>query len=125
MLPQVAAATEVSRNANVERVIQFRHDVGVVSAGYSLRFEYDPRAKTVIFRLDPGRAHDIRAAWGFFRLRERGEGQTLISFGVMVDVGNGLISGALQSRLHEWVLKIPWTFKRYVEGSGRPRYAPR
>ena len=126
MLPQVAAAREVARNGNIDRVIQFRHDVGVVNAGYSLRFEYDATAKTVMFRLDPGRAHDIRAAWGFFRLQPRGQGQTLVSFGAMVDVGNGLISGALQSRLHEWVLKIPWTFKRYIEGSrARSRYAPR
>lgn len=125
MLPQVHSATEVSRDANTARVIRFTHEVGPVNAEYSLRFEYNARTKTVMFRLDSSRAHDIRAAWGFFRLRSHGEGKTLVSFGAMVDVGSGLISGALQARLHEWVLKIPWTFKRHVEGAGRRRLARR
>lgn len=121
MLPQVAAATERSR-ANAERTIRFEHDVGPVSAAYSLDFEYNDENKTVMFRLNSNEPHDIRAAWGYFRLIPTGN-QTLISFGAMLDVGDGMLTGALQSRLHEWVLKIPWTFKRYVEGRGRRRYA--
>ena len=121
MLPQVHSATEVSRDGNAERLIHFTHEVGPVSAEYSLRFQYNRQTKTVMFRLDASRAHDIRAAWGFFRLRSHGDGKTLVSFGAMVDMGSGLISGALRTRLHEWVLKIPWTFKRHVEGEGRRR----
>lgn len=125
MLPQVHSATEVSRDGNNERLIRFTHEVGPVSAEYTLRFQYNASTKTVMFRLDPSRPHDIRAAWGFFRLRSHGNGKTLVSFGAMIDVGSGLISGALQARLHEWVLKIPWTFKRHVEGAGRQRLARR
>lgn len=125
MLPQVHSATQVSRDGDAGRLIRFTHEVGPVSAEYSLTFEYNARTKTVMFRLDPSRPHDIRAAWGFFRLRSHGNGKTLVSFGAMIDVGSGLISGALQSRLHEWVLKIPWTFKRHVEGAGRRRLARR
>ncbi|MFT5358218.1 MAG: hypothetical protein ACI9KE_005456 [Polyangiales bacterium] len=125
MLPQVHSATQVSRDGNAERLIRFTHEVGPVSAEYSLRFQYNAGTKTVMFRLDSSRPHDIRAAWGFFRLRSHGNGKTLVSFGAMVDVGSGLISGALQTRLHEWVLKIPWTFKRHAEGAGRVRLARR
>ena len=125
MLPQVHSATQVSRNGDTERLIRFTHEVGPVSAEYCLRFQYNASTKTVMFRLDPSRPHDVRAAWGFFRLRSHGNGKTLVSFGAMVDVGSGLISGALQARLHEWVLKIPWTFKRHVEGEGRSRLARR
>ncbi|MEM9864704.1 MAG: hypothetical protein AAF938_24090 [Myxococcota bacterium] len=121
MLPQVESAREVSRDANRERQIEFHHDVGPVDASYTLRFEFDASRRAVIFRLVPERPHDIRAAWGFFRLRARGQ-RTLVTFGAMVDAGDGLLTGALRERLHEWVLKIPWTFRRYVEGSGRGRY---
>ena len=121
MLPQVHRAREISRNGDESREIRFEHEVGPIDASYVLRFEYDPDARTVVFRLAANHPHDIRAAWGFFRVRATGD-RTLVSFGAMVDVGDGLLTGSLQSRLHEWVLKIPWTFKQYLEGSGRRHY---
>lgn len=121
MLPQVERAVEQERHEDRSRVVRFEHEVGPITAAYSVRFEYNASAKTVIFRLDESRPHDIRAAWGFFRVRRSGDG-TLVSFGCMVDAGDGLISDSLQDTLHEWVLKIPWTFSRFVEGSGRRRY---
>jgi len=41
---------------------------------------------------------------------------------MMADVGTGIVSGALRPTLHEWMLKVPWTMKQYLEGSGRTRY---
>lgn len=123
MLPQVERAVEEERHGERSRVIRFHHSVGPVDASYSVRFQFDPANKTVIFRLDDSRPHDIRSAFGFFRIREQSPGTTRIAFGAMIDVGDGLIGGSLRPTLHEWVLKIPWTFKRYVEGSGRRRYA--
>ena len=122
MLPQVARAVEQERDGEESRVIRFHHSVGPVDASYSVRFQFDPVNKTVVFRLDDSRPHDLRAAFGFFRIREHTPGTTRVSFGAMVDVGDGLISGSLRPTLHEWVLKIPWTFKQYIEGSGRTRY---
>ncbi len=121
MLPQVAASRELSRSGD-ERVIRFEHNVAMISAAYALRFQYNQSNKTIQFRLASEHPHDIRAAWGFFRVRPYRGGRALVSFGAMLDVGDGLLTGALQERLHEWVLKIPWTFKRYIEGSGRRRY---
>ncbi|MBX3246553.1 MAG: hypothetical protein KF901_05160 [Myxococcales bacterium] len=124
MLPQVHAARIVRRAENL-RVIRFEHRAGVVRAAYAMRLQYDDSQKAVMFQLDESEPHSIRAGWGFMRVRSWGNGQTLLSFGAMVDVGQGLIGGLVRPTLHEWILKIPWTMKNYVEGAGRERYAPR
>ncbi|MCA9615177.1 MAG: hypothetical protein H6721_08340 [Sandaracinus sp.] len=121
MLPQVHSARQLREEANL-RVMHFEHRVGVVRASYAMRFQYDDTQKAVLFQLDESRPHTIRAGWGFMRVRRWGENQTLLSFGAMVDVGEGLISGLVRPTLHEWILKIPWTLKQYVEGAGRSRY---
>ena len=123
MLPEVESATELRRNGPL-RVIRFTHEVGMVSAAYALRFQYDDSQKVVLFQLDESEPHNgIRAAWGFIRLRRWHDGRTLVSFGSMVDVGSGLVAGFMRPTLHEWILKIPWTIKKHLEGEGRARYA--
>lgn len=122
MLPQVHDARLLRAEENI-RVIHFEHRVGVVRASYAMRFQYDDSQKAVLFQLDESRPHSIRAGWGFLRVRRWGENQTLVSYGAMVDVGEGLLSGLVRPTLHEWILKIPWTLKQYVEGAGRSRYA--
>lgn len=121
MLPQVHSARQLRREENI-RVMSFEHRIGVVRATYAMRFQYDDQQKAVLFQLDESQPHTIRAGWGFMRVRRWGENQTLLSFGAMVDVGEGLLSGLVRPTLHEWILKIPWTLKQYVEGDGRSRY---
>ena len=121
MLPQVSSA-KVSAKRGKRRVVTISHKYGMVSVGYSLNMDYDDAGKTVVFQLDESRAHDIRAAWGFIKVSARPNGKSLLSYGVMLDIGSSIVTAALQSTIHEWVLKIPVTFKRYVHGSGRKRY---
>ena len=123
MLPQTQRMREL-RHTETTRTMRVRHEYGIVSATYAVTFSYDADAKTVIFRLANDRPRDLRAGWGFIKLRPWGDNgeQTLVSFGMMADVGTGIISGALRPTLHEWMLKVPWTMKQYLEGSGRSRY---
>lgn len=123
MLPQTQRVREVRRNGNV-RTLRLVHEYGIVSATYAVNFTYDDDAKTIIFRLARDEPRDLRAGWGFIKLRPWGDDgdETLVSFGMMADIGTGLVSGALRPTLHEWMLKVPWTMKQYLEGSGRSRY---
>jgi len=123
MLPQTEEVVELRRQGDI-RTLRLTHEYGIVSASYAVSFQYDDGAKTIIFRLDESEPHDLRAGWGFIKLRPWGDDgdKTLIAFGMMADVGSGLVSGALRPTLHEWMLKVPWTIKKYLEGSGRRRY---
>ncbi|MAQ19197.1 MAG: hypothetical protein CMN30_30905 [Sandaracinus sp.] len=123
MLPSTESAREIRRRGNV-RTMRLVHAYGLVSASYAVNFTYDAAHKTVVFRLADDEPRDLRAGWGFIRVRPWGDDgtQTLLSFGMMADVGTGLVSGALRPTLHEWMMKVPWTIKKYLEGSGRSRY---
>lgn len=122
MLPAVERSRLVRARGDAARVVRFEHEVGIASVRYSLEFEYDHTHKVVLFRLDESAPHDIRAAWGFFRIRSFDEHRTVITFGTLVDIGDGIVNGLLRPTVHDWILKIPWTMKRYIEGSGRTRY---
>ncbi len=122
MLPQVRAARLVAQDGNA-RIVRIEHGSSWIHVGYHVQMTPRPEHHEMLFRLDPSRPSDLEAAWGFIRLTPWGHGRTLVSFGAMADIGGGLISGALRPLIHEWMLKVPWTLKKYLErGGGRSRY---
>jgi len=122
MLPQVQSSEQVAQVATT-RTIRLHHHRGVIDVNYCLQMTFQERDGLVLFQLDDSRPHDIRAGWGYIRVHPWSEGRTLVSFGVLVDVGEGLLAGLVRPTFQEWLLKIPLTMKWYVEGSGRSRYA--
>ena len=122
MLPQVVSSEQVAQRA-ATRTVCIHHHRGMVDVDYCLRMTYQESDGLVLFQLDDSRPHDIRAGWGYIRIHPWSEGRTLVSFGVLVDVGGGVIAGLVRPTFQEWLLKIPLTMKWYVEGSGRSRYA--
>lgn len=122
MVPKVSESTLVESSANT-KYVYIRHSFGPVDASYTIRMDFQASNHVAIFRLDESRPHDIRAGWGFFRVRPWSGGRSLLSFGIYVDPGPGLLRGVLSSTFHEWVLKVPYTFRRFVEGRGHERYA--
>lgn len=101
-----------------ERVMRFRHSVGLVSAQYHLRLTYDHDQHDLAFRLDSQRPNDLRAAWGFLRVQpfEDDTGRSLVSYGVMADVGGGVIGGMFRDQIHDSLLRVPASIRRYVHG---------
>ncbi len=120
MLPQVQRATELAVRGN-HRSMRFEHRAGPATPSYTVDFEYRDDQRILVFRLDESAENDIDVAWGFFKLRSWEGGRTLVSFGVMADIGDGFISDALRPTVHEWILKIPLTFRRYLHRH-RERY---
>jgi len=99
-----------------ERVIRFRHSVGMISAQYHLRLTYDHEQHDLAFRLDQQRPNDLRAAWGFIRVQpfEDDSDRSLVSYGVMADVGGGVIGGMFRGQIHDTLLRVPSSIRRYV-----------
>ncbi len=122
MLPQVHRARLVARDGKT-RIVRIEHGNSWLHVRYHVRMTPRSERHEMLFQLDPNRPSDLRAAWGFIRLTPWDAGRTLVSFGAMADMGSGLISGALRPLVHEWMLKVPWTLKKYLErGAGRHRY---
>lgn len=121
MLPRVNRAKVIKKSAG-QRTVFVSHVAGMISASYYLKVKTYPDRWDVTFVLDDTRPHSVRAAWGFYSIRPYGNGKTLLAYGAMVDVGDGLIATIARGTVQEWTLKVPKLIKRFVEGSGRSIY---
>lgn len=123
MLPATEDAEVVSHHPG-RRVVRIRHAVGLIRAEYYLQMTYDHDRRDITFRLDRQRPADLRAAWGFLNVRpyEDDANRSLLSYGVMVDPGGGMLGGVLRGQIHDWLLRVPETTRQYLQGSGAHRY---
>ena len=121
MLPLLQSAERVSGDGS-DGVYRMRHRQGPVRVRYYLRMQFDDATRTMRFRLEDGRENDLRAAWGYVQVQPWGSRGTLFSWGVMADFGSGVISGLMRPLVQRWMLRIPSTFKDYLEGWGRRNY---
>jgi hypothetical protein len=121
MLPQVAAARVVKNQGNA-RLVFLRHRGLIVQPSYYIALRIDRPHHDITFRLDESRPHSVRAATGFYEVHAYGAHKTLLVYGVMADVGAGLLVAFARPSIHEWMMKVPWMVKRFVEGSGRYIY---
>jgi hypothetical protein len=120
-LPQVTEA-RVIEDHGATRKIFVRHGSGLIQASYYLNLHIDPPQREVKFRLDESNPHDVRAAFGFYSVRPYPGGRAVLAYGVMADIGDGLGTLLMRSSVHEWMMKVPYMMKRFVEGSGRYIY---
>jgi hypothetical protein len=123
MLPAGEASDVVARTAS-ERIVRLRHNAGIASATYHLRLRYDHERRDISFRLDDRRTNDLSAAWGFLSVTAiDGEpDRALVSWGVMADLGMGMLGGVLRGTVHEWLMRVPSTIRDYLQGAARDRY---
>jgi len=118
MMPQVHQAKLVKRTGK-RRVVYIRHVTGPIDTSYYLIIDLDNERREIRFKLDETRDHDLRAAYGIYAIRSYGRGKTLLAYSIKANIGGGLLSMLVEPLVHEWMLKVPWTVKRFVEGSGR------
>jgi ribosome-associated toxin RatA of RatAB toxin-antitoxin module len=122
MMPQVREA-RVVKSAAAERTVFVRQGTGPIEKTYYLKVKVYEQARNITFSIDDKRPHDLRAAWGFYTVRPYAGGEkTLLAYGVMADIGSGMLVALVRDEVHDWMLKVPFTVKRFVEGSGRKLY---
>lgn len=114
LIPSVDRA-EVVEEHDGQRIVRLRHSYAFVSVSYSARVRADAGAHTLYFELDPTRPHDIRDGRGFITLDRYGEDETIVTWGVMADVGSGILTGVFAPVIHDWILKVPWCVRGRME----------
>jgi hypothetical protein len=104
-----------------DALVWLRQGTSFVEASYTVRVHKDPRTGTVRFWLDPSRPHGIDDAWGFFRAEPVGDGsRVLLTYGVLVDLGDGLARALFEERVRRVMLTVPELVVRYLaEAHGR------
>jgi hypothetical protein len=123
MMPEVLEARLVHKDAAQRTVFMRQGASGVLEARYYLKVHVYEDRQDITFSVDDHLPHQLlKAAWGFYTVRPYKGGKTLLAYGVMADIGEGLLAGVMRTDVHEWMLRTPWMVKRFLEGSGRRLY---
>lgn len=123
MMPQLLEAKVVEQAHDRRTLFMRQGESGLAEASYYLKVSVDAEQRDIEFRMDEERPHDLRAAWGFYNIRPYANGtRTLLSYGIMADLGDGLLVSLARDSVRDWMLRTPWMVKRFVEGSGRHIY---
>lgn len=121
VLPKTREARLVGTDGP-DRLVELVQGNAIVQAEYTIRVHPEPKDGEIRFWLEPSRPHAIDDAWGFFRLApfvtERGETRVLLTYGVMVDVGPGLVRELFEERVRAAMLSVPQLVRRYMATVG-------
>jgi hypothetical protein len=103
-LPKTRDAQHVG-SAGRDALVEITHGSALVKVAYTLRVHRD--GNVVRFWMDPSRPHDIEDAWGFFRAEPMPDGRTLMTYGILIDMGEGLLRDMFEDRVRELALEVP------------------
>jgi hypothetical protein len=103
-LPKTRDARSVG-SAGSDALVEVTHGSALVRVAYTLRVHRE--GNVVRFWMDPSRSHDIEDVWGFFRAEPMPDGRTLMTYGILIDMGTGLLRDMFEGRVQELALEIP------------------
>jgi len=122
VLPRTKRARVVGTASGGDQLVELVQGNALVEAEYTIRVRREPREAR--FWLDPTRPHGIDDAWGFFRyepfIGPSGEERVLMTYGILVDVGPGLVRDLFEERLRAALLSVPQLMRRQVAELRRP-----
>lgn len=122
VLPKTKRARVVGA-VGTDQLLELTQGNAVVEAQYTVRLRRG--ANEARFWLDPSRPHGIDDAWGFFRYqpitRPDGTQGVLLTYGVLVDVGPGIVRELFEERIRTALLSVPQLVRRQVAVVRRQR----
>lgn len=102
--------------ASADRFVEITQGNALVQARYTLRVRRD--GSELRFWMDGSLPHDIDDAWGFFRVTQftsgAGEARVLLTYGILVDVGPGLVRELFEEKVRTAMLSVPQRLRRHV-----------
>ncbi|HEY8089485.1 MAG TPA: hypothetical protein VIF09_16605 [Polyangiaceae bacterium] len=122
-LPKTRDARLVG-TAGADPLVRITHGSAIVQVAYTLRVHRD--GDVVRFWMDRSRTHDIEDVWGFFRAEPMPDGRILVTYGILIDMGDGILRDLFESRVREVALEVPDHVRDAVaERQARGRHAAR
>ncbi len=115
-LPNTLEARVLSDKEGVTRVALTQGSPPFVGR-YVVSLRWEPGKGRARFWLDPSRPHDLKDIWGFVRVTELRPGQTLVTWAVAFDLGQGMMGQFFEKPVQKVALRAPDTIRRYVENT--------
>jgi len=113
LIPSLDEARVVEERGGT-RIVRMHHTYGIGEAAYFVRMRVDDERHEMRFELDRSRPHDIRAGRGFLSLTSY-RGDTIVAWGMLADVGAGVLQQVFGPFLNEWLLLPPRCVRDDVE----------
>ncbi len=114
VLPRVISARRLRAPPEQHR-FELVQGTSLYSARYSvIALRPAPGASELRFWLDPREEHEIDDVWGFFRAKPF-HGGSMISVGVALNLGEGIIRWLFEERIVDVMLDMPRRIRDYVE----------
>lgn len=108
---------EVLQDRGGTRLMRMEHRYSMARASYFARVEVDHERHTLRFELDRSRPHDLRAGRGFLSLSEY-QGDTIVTWGALADMGGGMVMEVFGPMVRDWVLRVPRCVRDSIEIPG-------
>lgn len=122
VLPRTKRARVIGTASGGDRLVELVQGNALMEAAYTIRVRHERGEAR--FWLDPTRPHGIDDAWGFFRyepfIGPSGEERVLLTYGILVDVGPGIVRDLFEERLRAALLSVPQLVRRQVAELRRP-----
>ena len=122
----VASPSAQVGEAKGDRFVELTQGNALVSAVYTIRVRRT--GSEIRFWLAPECPHDIEDAWGSFRFEpftdESGEPRVLVTYGILVDVGPGLVRELFEEKVRTAMLSVPQLLRRHVTATRRAALVP-
>jgi hypothetical protein len=118
ILPCTHDVRWVALSRQGDSIVELEQGNSIARGRYTLRVRRETQAEhSTIFRfsLDQRFSHDIADANGFFRLEPAENGQTLLTYMVLVDLGPGWVQRFFEGRIRNIALSAPVLLRSYVE----------
>jgi hypothetical protein len=113
VLPFSKRARLVGENDG-DAFIELKQGNALLETTYTIRVHHDEAGNGARFWLDRSKPHSIEDAWGFFRYEPLANGRTLLTYGVLVDVGPGLVRDFFEERIRRAMLRVPQLVRNYL-----------
>lgn len=119
VLPTTKRARKVAVDGG-DTLVELVQGNALYEATYTIRVRRS--ARELRFWLEPTRPHEIDDAWGFFRIEPfmtaNGEERVLLTYGVLVDVGPGIVRELFEERVRAAMLSVPQLVQRHLARRG-------
>jgi hypothetical protein len=117
LFPHVRSATMLGVSASGVAKVHLVHQLGPVSGGYTVKIAFSDGGMTGRFWIDTTADNVLEDAWGFVRLTPvDGGARTLVSYGVLFDLGAGILRGLFERRIQRAALSYP---RRLADAAAR------
>ena len=128
VLPRTRSA-QVTKVLGQSRWVALTQGNSFVELRYVMRVDPNDEGTFYRFGIDERYAHDLDDAWGFLRLeampssrglRDHEIGEYLVGYGLVFDLGGGLLQSMFSERILAVLRTIPDRLRRYVETAPAP-----